>query len=99
MIISTIYTVINYIIWIYSLLLVIDAIMSWLPFLANSSLGQLLNKIINPYLNLFRRGPIERLAYSTGIDVSPILGIFVLYFIQTYVLRWIFNIIIRLMGY
>lgn len=89
---------INYIIWIYSLLLVINAIMSWLPFLANSVVGRFLDKIVNPYLNLFRRGPIAQLAYRTGIDISPVIGIFILYFVQSYVLQWIANIILRLVG-
>lgn len=96
MIIHYILLVISYVIWIYSLLLVIDAIMSWLSFLANSALGKLLDKIVNPYLNLFRRGPIKTLAYNTGIDISPVIGIFVLYFVQNYVLNWIQNILLHL---
>lgn len=72
--------------------------MSWLPFLANSTVGQLLNKIVDPYLNLFRKGPIARLAYSTGIDISAVIGIFVLYFIQDYALQWIANILYKLIG-
>lgn len=82
MVIYYICNVISYLIWIYSILLVIDAITSWLPFLANSVVGRLLNKIIDPYLNLFRRGPIGKLAFSTGIDISPVIGIFILYMIQ-----------------
>ena len=73
MVIYYICNVISYLIWIYSILLVIDAI---------SVVGRLLNKIIDPYLNLFRRGPIGKLAFSTGIDISPVIGIFILYIIQ-----------------
>lgn len=74
-------------------MLVIDAIMSWLPFLANSAVGRFLDKVCNPYLNLFRRGPIARLAYSTGIDISPVIGLFILYFIQNNLLPWIQSLI------
>lgn len=93
-----IYLAFTWILWLYSLLIVIDAIMSWLPMLSNSVVGQFLDKIVNPYLNLFRRGPFAKLAYSTGIDVSPIIALFILYFIQNYVLVWIFNLLLRIMG-
>ena len=39
-----------------------------------------------------------KLAYSTGIDVSPIISLFILYFIQNYVLVWIFNLLLRIIG-
>lgn len=93
-----IYLALIWILWLYSLLIVIDAIMSWLPMLSNSVVGKFLDKIVNPYLNLFRRGPFAKLAYSTGIDVSPIIALFILYFIQNYVLVWIFNLLLRIMG-
>lgn len=60
-----IYLALTWILWLYSLLIVIDAIMSWLPMLSNSVVGKFLDKIVNPYLNLFRRGPFAKLAYST----------------------------------
>ncbi|MCT7689458.1 MAG: hypothetical protein N4S04_06240 [Lactobacillus crispatus] len=31
------------------------------------------------------------------MDVSPIIALFILYFIQNYVLRWIFDILLRMM--
>ncbi|KRN14730.1 hypothetical protein FC38_GL000021 [Lactobacillus gigeriorum DSM 23908 = CRBIP 24.85] len=72
--------------------------MSWLPFLANSTLGRLLDKIVDPYLNLFRQGPIRKLAFATGIDVSAVIGLFILYFIQNYALNWLFNILYKILG-
>lgn len=93
-----IYMILTWLLWLYSLFIVIDAIMSWLPMLSNSVVGRFLDKIVNPYLNLFRRGPFAKLAYSTGIDISPIIGLFILYFVQNYVLVWIFNILLRLVG-
>ncbi|CCI87190.1 YggT family protein [Lactobacillus gigeriorum] len=88
----------QYILWLYSIFIVIDAIMSWLPFLANSTLGRLLDKIVDPYLNLFRQGPIRKLAFATGIDVSAVIGLFILYFIQNYALNWLFNILYKILG-
>lgn len=98
MIITYILSGISWIIWLYCLFIVIDAIMSWMPFLAHSALGRLLSRIVDPYLNLFRKGPIAKLAYSTGIDISAVIGIFILYFVQDYVLQWIGNILYKLVG-
>lgn len=90
------YRIIQWIFWLYSLLIVINAILSWVPALNNSVVGQWLDKIVNPYLNWFRRGPLARLAYSTGIDFSPIIALLVLYLVQDYVLVWIFRILFRI---
>lgn len=96
--IHLIYLALTWILWLYSLFIVIDAILSWVPMLSNSAIGRFLDKIVNPYLNLFRRGPFARLANSTGIDVSPIIALFILYFVQNYVLIWIFNLLLRAVG-
>ena len=54
-ILNLIYLALTWILWLYSLLIVIDAIMSWLPMLSNSIVGRFLDKVVNPYLNLFRK--------------------------------------------
>ena len=69
-VIHFIYVALTWILWLYSLFIVIDAILSWVPMLSNSVIGRFLDKIVNPYLNLFRKGPFAKLAYSTGIDIS-----------------------------
>ncbi|MEN2347295.1 YggT family protein [Lactobacillus helveticus] len=97
-VIHFIYLALTWILWLYSLFIVIDAILSWVPMLSNSVIGRFLDKIVNPYLNLFRKGPFAKLANSTGIDVSSIIGLFILYFVQNYVLYWIINILLRMLG-
>ncbi|MBN6048689.1 YggT family protein [Lactobacillus helveticus] len=97
-VIHFIYLALTWILWLYSLFIVIDAILSWLPMLSNSVIGRFLDKIVNPYLSLFRKGPFAKLANSTGIDVSPIIGLFILYFVQNHVLYWIINILLRMLG-
>lgn len=72
-ILNLIYLALTWILWLYSLLIVIDAIMSWLPMLSNSVVGRFLDKVVNPYLNLFRKGPFARLAYSTGMMSRQLL--------------------------
>lgn len=74
--------VINWFVSIYSWLIVINAILSWVPALYNSVIGRLINRIVDPYLALFRRGIFAKLAYSTGIDFSPVIAILILYGIQ-----------------
>lgn len=86
----------NWIIWIYSIVMVIDAIISWLPMLRDSVVGQLLDRLVDPYVNLFRKGPIQTLTNATGLDISFLIGLLLLYFVQDYVLHWIANILLRI---
>lgn len=96
-------TIINYVIysidwliWIYGIIMVIDAIMSWVPFLRDSAVGRLLNRVVDPYINIFRKGPIQNLSNATGLDISFLIGLLVLYFIQDYALKWLGNILFRI---
>lgn len=96
---TAIYYILNtikWIIWVYSIVMVIDAIMSWVPMLRDSFVGQLIDRLVDPYVNLFRKGPIQTLTNSTGLDISFLIGLLVLYFIQDYVLGWIANILLRI---
>lgn len=86
----------NYAIWIYSIVMVIDAILSWVPSMRDSSVGRIINRIIDPYLNLFRKGPIERLSQTIGIDISFLIGLLLLYFVQDYAIKWLANILFRI---
>ncbi|KOY82597.1 YggT family protein [Lysinibacillus sp. FSL H8-0500] len=63
---------------IYSFLLIIYILMSWVPAAQNSSFGRMLAKVCEPYLGIFRRfiPPIGM------IDISPIVAIFMLNFIE-----------------
>lgn len=98
MVIYYLVRLISWLIWLYCLFIVIDAIMSWMPLLADSAVGRFLDRIVDPYLNLFRRGPIARLAESTGIDISAVIGLFLLYFLQNHVLQWLANVLSKLVG-
>ncbi|WEV71525.1 YggT family protein [Lactobacillus sp. ESL0785] len=94
-IIAYILYALKWLVWLYSILMVIDAIMSWVPSLRNSAVGQLLNRLIEPYVNIFRKGPIQKISYATGLDLSFLLGLLLLYFIQDYVFGWLVNILLR----
>lgn len=72
----------------YSYALIIYILMSWFPGARESSIGQILGKICEPYLEVFRKF-IPPLGM---IDFSPIVAIFSLQF-ATYglieVFKWI----------
>lgn len=88
--------ILNYAIWIYSIVMVIDAILSWVPSMRDSAVGRIINRIVDPYLNLFRKGPIERLSQTIGIDISFLIGLLLLYFVQDYAIKWLANILFRI---
>ncbi|MFJ7933066.1 YggT family protein [Sporosarcina sp. NPDC096371] len=59
---------------IYSILLVIYILMSWVPSMRETKFGQILAKITEPYLGFFRKF-IPPLGM---IDISPIVALFAL---------------------
>ncbi|MEI3597046.1 MULTISPECIES: YggT family protein [unclassified Oceanobacillus] len=66
----------SFAIYIYSWILIIYILMSWFPGARESSFGELIGRIAEPYLEIFRRF-IPPLGM---IDVSPIVAIIVLRF-------------------
>lgn len=64
----------NQVLYLYSLVLFVYALMSWFPGAYNTGLGRFLRKICDPYLEIFRRLPLQ----FGGIDFSFILAIIVL---------------------
>jgi YggT family protein len=72
--IMLLYKGIAWIIQIYSILLIIYILMSWVPASRETKFGKMLEKIAEPYLGFFRKF-IPPLGM---IDISPIVGIFAL---------------------
>jgi len=75
---------------IYSYMIIIYVLMSWLPAVKESFVGELLGKLVEPYLKPFRRliPPIGGM-----LDISPIVAYFALGFVAqglVTVLRMIF---------
>ncbi|MFJ7738477.1 YggT family protein [Lysinibacillus sp. NPDC097287] len=64
--------------YVYSLMLIAYILMSWVPAAQNSAVGRMLEKVCEPYLGIFRKfiPPIGM------IDISPIVAIFLLNYIQ-----------------
>ncbi|WP_010286556.1 YggT family protein [Kurthia massiliensis] len=70
--------IIAYAFQVYSFAIIIYILMSWLPGLQESKFGRILEKIVEPYLSIFRK-----FIPSIGmIDISPIVALLALKFIQ-----------------
>jgi YggT family protein len=63
---------------IYQYMIIAYILMSWVPQVRETSFGQLLGRLVEPYLQIFRRfiPPLGLL------DISPIAALFALYFAQ-----------------
>lgn len=63
---------------IYSYMIIIYVLMSWLPSVRESFVGELLGKLVEPYLRPFRKliPPIGGM-----LDISPIIAYFALGFV------------------
>ncbi len=72
--------VVSLLISLYTLILFIRVIMTWIPSLEYSKFGKILAEICDPYLNLFKKARFLR----TGpLDFTPILAIGVLVIISS----------------
>lgn len=72
---ENIYVLVFYLFQIYFYMILVYVLMSWLPNVRESFIGELLGKLVEPYLSPFRRfiPPIMGM-----IDISPIVALFVL---------------------
>lgn len=75
---------------LFSFLLIAYILMSWVPSIREGKFGQLLGKIVEPYLSFFR----QFIPPLGMIDISPIVAILALRFISAGI-STIFNMIIN----
>jgi YggT family protein len=66
----------------YSWLLIARILMSWVPDVENSKIGQILISITEPYLGLFRRFIPPLPLGGAYLDLSPIVAIFAFSFVR-----------------
>lgn len=84
--------IISQLLYIYSILIIIYTLLTWIPRTLQTKIGQLLARIVEPYLNWFQR----ILPPIAGISFAPILALLVIYLINNYVLIWIANILVSI---
>lgn len=74
--VSILISIIDVILDVYSLAIVVDALMSWVPQARFSRFGQLINRIVSPLI-----GTIQRIIPSLfGLDFSPVIALLLLQF-------------------
>lgn len=66
---------------VYSIILVIYALMSWIPTLYGTWFGRIIIKVSRPYLSLFENLPLQ----FWGLDFSIVIAFIVLKFIQRFI--------------
>ena len=66
---------------VYSIILVIYALMSWIPTLYGTWFGRIIVKVSRPYLSLFENLPLQ----FWGLDFSIVFAFIVLKFIQRFI--------------
>ena len=82
MVVNLIFEGVKWVFQIYTILLVIYILMSWVPSMRETKFGQFLAVIVEPYLGFFRKF-IPPLGM---IDISPIVALFALRLIRTGIL-------------
>lgn len=69
---------ISNIIQIYSIILVIYALLSWFPGAPESALGQMVHRLVEPFLSLFKKLPLQ----FEGLDFTVLVAILLLNFLE-----------------
>lgn len=83
--------IVSYAVHVYSTIIFVYCILSWFPIEVLQQVKNILGKIVDPYLNLFRKiiPPI-----GGTIDISPIIAILALELIANLILRVLSNVFI-----
>jgi len=82
-------TILQIAITIYSWLLIIRVVLSLIPVDHNNQLVLLLYNVTDPVLDLFYRyvPQLQRMTRSSGFDLTPLLALLVLYFVDIFLVE------------
>ena len=88
----TLFQFVGYAYQIYFYMIIAYVLMSWVPSARESTIGQWLGRIVEPYLSIFRRfiPPIGGI-----LDISPIVAMFALHFIYQGIIAILGFILLR----
>lgn len=81
--------ILDQLIEVYSWLIIISALMSWVPIMSRnqnsllSDIAEVLRKITEPYLQLFRKF----MPSFGGVDFSPVIALLVLQIVKDLILK------------
>lgn len=85
-------TVVHWILWVYMWVIIIRALVSWVNPDPWNPIVQFLERATEPVLSPIRR----RLGWRMGIDLSPILAILIILFLQYAVVKTLFDLAVRM---
>ncbi|HXN07585.1 MAG TPA: YggT family protein [Nitrospiria bacterium] len=91
--IRSIAIVLDYVLQIYTYIIVARALVSWVNPDPYNPIVQFLHKVTEPVLAPFRQ---LTGTYRTGIDLSPILVILVIFFLRSFLVQSLYQLAIRL---
>jgi YggT family protein len=77
----------------YGYILIAAAVITWIPDLTETPLGQLLMRVTEPYLRLFRRFIPTIQFGNVGFDLSFIVALIVYFFVEHGVVNVLFSLI------
>ncbi|MDC4224905.1 MAG: YggT family protein [Candidatus Manganitrophus sp.] len=91
--VSALATVLNYVLEIYTWVIIIRALISWVNPDPYNPVVQFLYKVTEPVLY-----PLRKLmrTYSTGIDLSPLVAILIIMFLKQFLVGSLFELANRL---
>jgi YggT family protein len=91
--VSALATILNYVLEIYTWVIIIRALISWVNPDPYNPVVQFLYKVTEPVLY-----PIRKMmrTYSTGIDLSPLVAILIIMFLKQFLVSSLFELAGRL---
>ncbi|MCG3111449.1 MAG: YggT family protein [Candidatus Manganitrophus sp. SA1] len=91
--VSALATILNYVLEIYTWVIIIRALISWVNPDPYNPVVQFLYKVTEPVLY-----PLRKLmrTYSTGIDLSPLVAILIIMFLKQFLVSSLFELANRL---
>ncbi len=85
-------TIVDYILWLYMWIIIARALISWVNPDPWNPIVQFLERVTEPVLSPIRRG----LGWRMGIDLSPIIAILAIVFLQIAVVQTLKDLAVRL---
>ena len=85
-------TVVNWILWLYMWVIIIRALITWVNPDPWNPIVQFLERVTEPVLSPIRR----RLSWRMGIDISPIIAILIIYFLQIALVGTLIDLAVRM---
>lgn len=85
-------TIVDYVLWLYMWIIIARALISWVNPDPWNPIVQFLERVTEPVLSPIRR----RLGWRMGVDLSPIIAILAILFLQIAVVQTLKDLAVRL---